>query len=163
MVVVVQLPSVSDSLRPHGLQHTRPPCPLPSPEVCPSSCPLLRWCHSAILSCDALFSTYSQSFPASGTFLTSQLFASDGQNTGVSASAWVLPMTIQSWFPLRFTGLISLLSKGLWDVFFSTTVQRHQFFALHLPYGPPLPAIHEHWEDQSTWRVSIRWYRMVAP
>ena len=112
MVVVVQLPSVSDSLRPHGLQHTRPPCPLPSPEVCPSSCPLLRWCHSAILSCDALFSTYSQSFPASGTFLTSQLFASDGQNTGVSASAWVLPMTIQSWFSLRFTGLISYCPRG---------------------------------------------------
>ena len=113
MVVVVQLPGVSDSLRPHGLQLTRPPCPPPSPEVCPSSCPLLRWCHPTISSSDALFSIYSQSFPASGTFPMSKLFTSDDQNTGVSASASVLPMSILSWFPLRFTGLISLLSKGL--------------------------------------------------
>ena len=112
---------VSNSLRPHGLQHTRPPCPSPLPDICPSSCPLHRWCHLAISSPDALFSFCLQSFPASGTFPMSQLFTSYDQNTGVSASASVLPMNVQGWFPLRLTGLISLLSKGLSGVFSSTT------------------------------------------
>ena len=112
---------VSNSLRPHGLQHTRPPCPSPLPDICPSSCPLHRWCHPAISSPDALFSFCLQSFPAWGTFPMSQLFTSYDQNTGVSASASVLPRNVQGWFSLRLTGLISLLSKGLSGVFSSTT------------------------------------------
>ena len=89
---------MSNSLRPHESQHARPPCPSPSPKVCPSSCPLHQWCHPAISSSDALFSSCPQSFPASGTFSMSQLFASNDQNTGVSASASVFPMSIQGWF-----------------------------------------------------------------
>ena len=108
-------PVVSDSLQPHGLQHTRPPCLSPSPRVCPSSGPFHWWCHPAISSSDALFSFCPQSLPASGTFPMNHLFASDDQNTGTSASASVFPVNIQGWSPLRLTGLISLLSKGRLD------------------------------------------------
>ena len=104
------------------------PCPSSSPEVCPSSCPLHQWCHPAVSSSDALFSFCPQSFPASETFLMSQLFASGDQNTGASASAAFLSMIIQGWFPLRLTGLTSSLSKGLSGVFSTTTIQRHQLF-----------------------------------
>ena len=124
----VVCPVLSDSLWPHGLQLARPPCPSPSPGVCPSSCSLHHWCHPAISSSDALFSFCPQSFPASGIFPMSWLFAPDDQNTGASAS--VLPVNIQGWSPLRLTGLISLLSKGLSGVFSSTTVRRHQFFGV---------------------------------
>ena len=120
-------PVVFNSLRPQGPQHARPPCPSSSPEVCPSSCPLHRWCHPASHSLTPSSSALNL-FPASGTFLMSQLFASVDQNTGASASALVLPKCIQGWFPLRLTGLISLLSKGLSGVFSSTTVRRHQLF-----------------------------------
>ena len=116
---------MSDSFQPHGLQHARPLCPSPSPRVYPSSCPLHQWCCPAISSSDA-FSFCPQSFPVSGTFPMSQLFASDDQNIGVSASASVLPTSIQGWFP----GLISLLSRRLSEVFSSTTVWRHQFFGI---------------------------------
>ena len=123
---------MSDSLWPHGLQHAKLPSPSPSPKVCPSSCPLHWWGHRAISSSDALFSFFPQSFPASGTFPMSQLFSLDDQNTRVWASASVLPVDIQGWFPLRLTGLISLLSMGLSGVFSSTTFQRHQSFgSLH--------------------------------
>ena len=125
---------VSDSLWPHGLQHTRPPCPLPSPEICSSSCPLHRWCHPAISSSDALFSFCLQSFPASGTSPMSQLLTSDDENTGASGSASVLPTRIQDWLPLRLTGLISLLTKGLSGVFSNITVGRHQCFGA-LPFS----------------------------
>ena len=121
---------MSDSLWPHGLQLTRPPCPSPPPRVCPSSCSLHQWCHPATLSSDALFSFCPQSFPASGTFLISYLFASDTQNTGASASASVIPVNIQGWSPLRLTGLIILLSKGLSGAFSSTTVRRHHYFGI---------------------------------
>jgi len=104
-------PVMSDSLRHHGLQHTRPPCPSPSPEVCPMSCPLHWWCHPAISSFDTLFSFCPQSFSASGTSPMSQLFASDDQNTGVLALPSVLPTSTEGWFPLGLTGLMSLLSK----------------------------------------------------
>ena len=128
LFVVFSHPVVSDSLRPHGLQHARPSCPSPHPGVCPSSCPLHQWCHQAISPCDTLFFFCPQPFPASGTFPMSQLFASDDQNTRASASAPVLPTSIQGWFPLRLTGLISLLYKRFSAVFSSTTVRRHQFF-----------------------------------
>ena len=106
-------PVMSNSLWPHGLQYTRPPCLSPSPEICTSSCSLHQWCRPAISSSDALFSFCPQSFPASGTFSMSHLLASDDQNTWASASASVLPVNIQGWSPLRLAGFISLLSKGL--------------------------------------------------
>ena len=121
---------VFDSLRPHGL-HTRPPCPSPTPGVYSNSCPLGRWCHTAISSSVGPFS-YLQSFPASGSLQMSQCFASGGQSIGVSVSASVLPMNIQFWFPLGWTGWISLQSKGLSRVFSNTTVQRHQFFSIQI-------------------------------
>ena len=120
---------VSDSLWPHRLQHARLPCPSLSPRVCSNSCPLSWWWHPTISSSVTPFSSCPQSFLASVSFLVSQLFTSGGQIIGVSASASVLPMYIQSWFPLGLTGLISLLSKGLSRVFSSTTVQKHQFFS----------------------------------
>ena len=119
---------MSNSLWPYGLQYARPPCPSPSPKVCPSSSPLSRWCHLDISFSITPFSSRLQSFPASGSFPVSQFFTSGGQSTGVSVSTSVLPMSIQGWFPFGLTGLISLQSKGLSRVFFSTTFQRHQFF-----------------------------------
>jgi len=109
-------------------KHTRLPCPSPSSWVCSTSCPLSLWCHLTISSSIAPFSSCLQSFPASGSFPVSRLFASGGQSIGASASASVLSMNIQSWFPLGFTDLISLVSKGLSRVFSNTTVQKHQFF-----------------------------------
>ena len=105
-----------------------PVCPSSSPAVCPSSCPLNQWCHPTISSSVAFFSFCLQSSPESGSFPVSQFFTSLGQSIGVSASASVLPMNIQGWFPLGWTGWISLPSKGLSRVFSSTTVKKHQFF-----------------------------------
>ena len=119
---------VSDSLWPHGLQHTRPPCPSPTPGIYSDSCPLTQWCHPIISSSVVPFSC-PQSFPASGSFPMSQ-FSSGGQSIGVSASTLVLPMNVQDWFPLGWTGLISLQPKGLSRVFSNTTVQKHQFFGV---------------------------------
>jgi len=104
---------VSDSLQPHGLQHTRPPCPSPTPGVYSNSCPLSWWCHPTISSSVIPFSSCLQPFPASGSFPMSQFFTSGGQSIGVSASASVLPMNTQNWSPLGWTGWISLQSKGL--------------------------------------------------
>ena len=122
---------MSDSLRPHGGQHTRPPCPSPTPGVYSNSCPLSRWCHPAISSSVVPFSCL-QSFPASGSFQMSQFFTSGGQNIGVSASASALPRNIQDWFPLGWTGWVSFQSEGLSRVFSNTTVQKHQFFRAQL-------------------------------
>ena len=108
------------------------PCPSPTSGACSNSCPLCWWCHPTILSSDVPFSSCLQSFPASGSFQMSQLFISGGQCTVASASASVLPMNIQDWFPLGLTGLISLQSKGLSRVFSKTTVQKHQFFSAQL-------------------------------
>ena len=118
---------MSNSLWPHGLQHARLPCPSLPPRACSNSCPLCQWCHPTILSFVTPFSSCPQSFPTSGSFPVSQLFTSGCQNIGASASASVLPMNIQGRFPLGFTGLISLQTKGLSRVFPSTTVQKHQF------------------------------------
>ena len=123
---------VYNSLQPHGPQHGRPPCPSPNPGVYPNSCPLSRWCHPNISSSVIPFSSCLQSFPESGFFHMSQLFASGGQAIGVSASTSVLPMNTQDWSPLGWTGWISLQSKGLPRVFSSTTVQTHQFFSTQL-------------------------------
>ena len=138
---------VSNSLRPHGLQHTRPPCPSPTPRVYSNSCPLSRWCHTTISSFVIPFSSCPHSFPESGSFPMSQLFASGGQNIGVSASTSIPPMNAQDWSPLGWTGWISLQSKGLSRVFSNTTVQKHQFFAAHFLYSPTLTSIHEYWKN----------------
>ena len=122
---------MSDSLQPHELQHTRPPCPSPTPRVHPNPCPSSQQCHPTISSSVVPFSCL-QSFPASGSFSGGQFFASGGQSVGVSASASVLPMNIQNLFALEWTGWISLLSKGLSRVFSNTTVQKHQFFGTQL-------------------------------
>ena len=119
---------VSNSLWPHEPQHARPPCPSPTPGVHPNPCPLSQWCHPTISSSVTRFPSCHQSFPASGSFPVSQLFASGRQSIGASSSASVFPMNVQGWFPLGLTGLISLLSKGLSRVSSSTTVQKHQFF-----------------------------------
>ena len=114
---------VSDLLWPHGLKHARPPCPSPAPRVHSNSCPLSQWCHPTISSSFVPFSSHLQSFPASGSFQMSQFFTSGGQSIGVSALAPVLPMNIQDWFALGWTGWISLQSQGLSRVFSNTTVQ----------------------------------------
>ena len=137
---------MSDSLRPHGLRHARLPCPLPSPGACSNSCLLSQWCYPTISSSVVRFSCL-QSFPASGSFLMSQLFASGDQSIGAPASASVLPMYIQDWFPLGLTGL---QSKGLSRVIFNITVQKHQFFGaqpslwfiFHCPIFLPFHTVH---------------------
>ena len=123
---------VSASLWPHELHHARPPCPSPTPGVHSNSCPSSRWCHPAISSSVVPFSSCPQSLPASESFTMSQFFTSGGQRIGASASASVHPMKIQDWFPLGWTGWISLQSKGLSRVFSNTTVQKHQFFRAQL-------------------------------
>ena len=123
---------MSHSLWPHEPQPARPPCPSPTPGVHPNPCPLSRWCHPTISSSVIPFSSCPQSFPASGSFPVSQLFASGGLSTGVSASASVLPMNTQDWSSLGWTGWISLQSKGLSRVFSNTMVQKHQFFGAQL-------------------------------
>ena len=123
---------VSNSLRHHGLQHARLPCPLPSLGVYSNSCPLTWWCHPAISSSVVPFSSHPQSFPASGSFQMSQLFTSGGQSIGASASTSVLPMNTQEWSPLEWTGWITLRFKGLSRVFSNTTVPKHQFLSAQL-------------------------------
>ena len=138
---------VTDSLWPHGLQQDRLPCPSPTPGACSSSCPSSRWSRQTILSSVVSLSSCLQSFPASESFPMSQFFTSGGQSSGVSASASVLPMNIQDWFPLGLTGLISLQSKGLSRVFSNTTVQKHQFFSAQLSLA--LTSIHDCWKIHS--------------
>ena len=121
---------VSNSLWLHEPQHTRPPCPSPTPGVHPNPCRLRRWCHLTISSSNLLL--LPSVFSRSGSFPVSQLFASGGQSIGVSASTSVPPVNTQDWFPLGWTGWIFLQSKGLWTVFFNTTVQKHQFSGTQL-------------------------------
>ena len=123
---------MSDSLRPHELQHARPPCPSQNPRVHSDSCPSSWWCHPAISSCVVPFSSCPQTLLASQSFPMSQLFAWGGQSTGVSASASFLPKNTQGWSPSEWTGWISLQSKGLSRVFSNTAVQKHQFFSPQL-------------------------------
>ena len=126
---------MSDSSQPHESQHARPPCPSPTPGLHSDSRPSSQWCHPATSSFVIPFSSCLQSFPASGSFPVSQFFTSVGQSIGVSASASVLPRNIQEWFPLGWTGWISLKSKGLSGVFSKITVQKHQFFGAQLSLG----------------------------
>ena len=153
---------LSSSLWPHGLQHARHPCPSPFPEACPSSCPLHWWCHPAIFSSDALLSFCLQSSPASGTFPVSQLFASDNQNTGASASASVPPMSTQGWFPLRSIGLISLLSKDFQESSPAPQFEGISFLIICLLYGPALTTILDHWKDHSLDYMDLFWESNVS-
>ena len=130
--VYFSLSVMSISLWPHGLQHARPPCPSLTPRVYSNSCTLSQWCHPTISSSVIPFSSCPQSFPASGSFQMSQLSESGGQSIGVSASTSVPPMSTQDWFPLGWTGWISLQSKRLSRIFSNTTVQKHQFFGAQL-------------------------------
>ena len=140
---------VSNSLWPHELQHARLPCPSPTPGIHPNPCPLIRWCHPTISSSVIPFFSCPQSFPASGSFPMSQLFASVGQSTGVSASTSVLPMNTQDWSLLGWIGWISLQSKGLSRVFSNTTVQSINSLALSFLYSPTLTSIHDYWKHHS--------------
>ena len=133
----------------HGWQQARPPYLSPTPRVYANSCSSSRCCHSTISSSAVPVSFCLQSLPASGSFPMSQFFTSSCQSIGVSASASVLPMNIQDWFPLGWTAWISLLSKGLSRVFSNTTVQKHQFFSLSFLYSPTLTFIHDYWKNQS--------------
>ena len=139
---------VSDSLWPHGLQHPWLPSPSTTPGACSNSCPLSWWCYPTISSSVIPFSSCPQSFPASGSFPVSQFFTSGGQSIGASAPASVLPMNIQDWFTLGWTGLISLHSKGLSRVFSNTTVLKHQFFSAQPIYGPALTPICDYWKNR---------------
>ena len=140
---------MSDSLWPRGLQDTRLPCPSPIPRACSNSCPSSQWCHPIILSSDIPFSSCLQSFPASGSFPRSQFFASDSQSIGASASALVLPMNIQDWFPVRLTGLISLQSRDSQESSPTPQFKSINSLALNLLYGPALTSIHDYWKNHS--------------
>ena len=136
---------MSDSSRPHGLQHSRPSCPSPTARLYSNTCPLSWGCHPNIPSSVVPFSSCLQSFPASGSLQMSQLFISGSQSIGVSASTSVLTMNTQGWFPLGWTGWISLQSKGLSRVFSNTTVQNINSSVLSFLYSPTLTAIHDYW------------------
>ena len=152
---------MSDSLRPHGLQHGRPPWPSPTPGVYSDSCPLSWWCHLTISSFVFPFSSRLLSFQALGSFQMSQFFTSSGQRIGVSASTSILPMNVQDWFPLGWTGWLSLQSKGLSRVFSSTTVQKHHFSTqkhtsvLSFLYSPTLTSIHDYRKNHSLIRQTF--------
>ena len=137
---------VFDSLRPRGLQQARPPCPSPTPGVYSNSCPLSRWRHPTISSSVVPFSSCLQSFPASGSFPMSPFFTSGGQSIGVSASTSVLPMNIQDWFPLAWTGWISLQSKDSQESSPTPQFKSINFLALSFLYGPTVTPIHDHWK-----------------
>ena len=146
---------VSDSLQPHGLQHTMPPCSSPTSWAYSNSCPSHWWCHPTISSSVVPFSCL-RSLPASGSFPMSWLLASGGQNTRASVSASVLPINIQDWFPLQLTGLVSLQSKGLSKLSFfflgspwGVEVRFFFFFLLSFLYSPTLTSIHDHWKNHS--------------
>ena len=140
---------IFESLWPHGPQHTRPPCPSPTPGVYPNSCPLSRWYHQTISSSVLPFSSHLQSFLASGSLQMSQLFASSGQNIGVSVSASVLPMNTQDWSPLGCTGWISLQSKGLPESSPTPQFKSINSSALSFLYSPTLTSIDDYWKNHS--------------
>ena len=151
---------MSDSLRSHESQHSRPPSPSPSPRPCSNSCPLSYWCHPTNSSSVIPFSSCLQSFSASESFLLSWPFLSGRQN--IEASASVVPINIQGWFPFGLTCLISLQSKGLSKVFSDTTIQKHQFLVLSLLYGSTLISIHDYWKNHSLDYIDLHWQSNVS-
>ena len=147
-----QFSSVAQScptLQPHGLQHTKLPCPSPTPRACSNSWPSSRWCHVTTSSSVVPFYSCLRSFPTSGSFPMSQLFTSGGQSIGASASASILPMNIQDWFPLGQTGLISLQSKALSRVFSNTQFKSINFLALSFLYRPTFTSRYDYWKNHS--------------
>ena len=140
---------VSDSVRPHGMQHARPPCPSPTPRAYSNSCPLSQWYHPTISSSVIPFSSHLQSFPASGSFQMSPFFKSGGQSIGVSALASVLPMNIQEWFPLRWTGWISLQPGDSQESSPAPQFKSISSLVLSFLYSPTLTSIHDHWKNHS--------------
>ena len=140
---------VSDSLGPRGLQHARLPCPSPTHGAYSDSCPLRQWCHPTISSSVIPFSSHLQSFLSSGSFQTNQFFASSSQSIGVSASVSVLPMNILDWFPLGWTGWISLLSKDSQESSPTPQFKSINSSALNFLYGPTLTSIHDYWKNHS--------------
>ena len=153
---------MSSSLWPHGLQHARIPCPSPTPSAYSNSCPSSWWCQPTISSSVVPFSSHLQSFPESGSFQTSQNFASGGQSIGVSASASLLSMNIQDWFPFRWTGWFSLESKWLSRVFSNTTVQKHQFWVAQLSLYQTLASIHDYWKNHRFDYMDLCWQNNVS-
>ena len=152
---------IFNPLWPHGLHHTRIPCASLSPRVCSNLCPW-SWCYPTTSSSVTIFSSCPQSFPVSGSLPVSKLFASGGQSIGASASASVLPMNSQDWFHLEWTGLISLLSKGLSRVFSNTTVQKYQFFCTPPLYSPTLTSIPNYWKNHSFDWTELCWQSDVS-
>ena len=153
---------VSNSLRPHESQHGRPPCPSQTPRVYSNSCPLSQWCHPAISSSVVSFSSCPQPLPASGSYPTSQSFTWAAQSIGVSASASVPPMNTQDSSPSRWTGWISLQSKGLSRVFSNTTVKSINFLALSFLHSPTLTSIHDYWKNRSLDQMDLCWQSNVS-
>ena len=153
---------VSDTLRPHGLQHTRLTCPSSTPRACSNSCLLSWWCHPTISSSVFPFSSCLQSFPASGSVQISQLFPSGGQSIGVSASTSVLPMNTQDWSPLGWTGWISLQSKGLSRVFSTPQFKSINSSVLSFLYSPTLTFIHDYWKNHSFDQMDLYWQSNVS-
>ena len=149
---------VSDSLQSHGLQHTRPPCPSPTPGDYTNSRPLSPWCHPTISSSVVSISSHLQSFPASESFLMSWLFTSGGQTIGASVSATILPMNIQGWFPLGLTSLNSLLSKRLLRVCSSIISSS----VLSLLYGPTVISVYDYWKSYSFDYRDLCWQSNVS-
>ena len=143
-----------NSLQPHGLQDARIPCPSPTPGACSNSCPLSRWCHPTISSSVVPFSSCPPSLPASGSFPMSQFLTSGGQSIGASAS--VLPMNVQGWFPLGLTGWISLQSKGLSRVFSNPQFKSINSSALSVLYSPTLTSTHDHWSTIALTRRTLK-------
>ena len=153
---------MSDSLKPHGLHHASLPCPSLSPRVCSNSCPLSQWCYLTISS-SATPDTFCLTFsPASGSFPMSWLFSFGGQSIGASASAPVLPMNIQIWFPLGLIGLISLQSKEHSRVFSSTTVWKHQFFDAQPSLWSNSQFLHDYWKNHSFDYMDLCWQNDVS-
>ena len=146
---------VSDSLRPHGLQHTRLPCPSPAPGACSNSCPSSHWCHPTISSSVVPFSSCLQSFPASRSFPRSEFFASGGQSIGVSASASVLPVNIQDWFPLRLVESCS--PRDSEESSPTPQFKSINSSVLSLLYNPTLTSIHDYWKNHHFDYVDLCW------
>ena len=140
---------VSNSLRPHGLQHSRPPCPSPTPGVYSNACPLSQWCHPTVSSSVVPFSSHLQSFPTSGSFQMSRSFTSSGQSFGVSASASVLPINIQDWPPLGWTGWISWQSRDSQESSPTPQFKSINSLVLSFLYSPTLTSIHDYWRNHN--------------
>ena len=152
-----------NSLRPHGPQHSRLPCPWPTPRAYSNSCPSSPWCHPTTSSSVVPFSSYLQSFPASGSFPMSYFFESGGQSTGVSASTSVLPMNIQDWSPLGWTGWISLQSKGLSRISSPTTqFKSTNSSVLSFLHSPTLTSIHDCWKNHSFDYMGLCWQSNIS-